>query len=123
MTTEPRTDLYREAKRLGDLMWEDAQKLADILAPEIPVNAEAIPALQQLMLLEDVAANLPPHFWDNPEAVQALFELTRKLRGVEYPYLRDIAAQQRRMQRNLPDPRISPENPEFATRARRLGVA
>ena len=121
--SQRKVDLYAEAKRLADLMWEEANRLADIMAPEVPVNAEVLQPLDQLILLETVAAELPPHYWNNPDAVEALFKLKRELRGVTLPYLRDIAAQQRRMRRNLPDPRISPANPRFQEVAQRLGVA
>lgn len=115
-------DLYDEAKRLADVMWEDARKLADALAPEIPTDAEELPALDQLILLETVATELSPHYWDNPDAVEALYRLKREVRGVDLPYLKDIAKQQRQMKRNLPDPAISPANPEFERQAARLGV-
>lgn len=118
-----RQDLYTEGKRLADVMWEDAVKLANVLAPEIPVDSEPLPELDQLILLESVAAELPVQFWNQPDAVEALFKLKQRIRGVTLPYLKDVAAMQRRMARNLPDPRVSPANPEFAEHSQRLGVA
>jgi len=103
-------------------MWESAERLARELAPERPADTEEMNEHDIWALLEGVAMELSPTAWDDPDAINDLYELRKKFMGYEDDELKETAKQVKRRKALLPDPSITPENPEFEKMLRRQGV-
>lgn len=113
--------LSRRAKLLADMFWERAMKLAEALAPDEPTDQEPLTDHETWMLLEGVGTSLSPMLWDDPDALDDLY----RLRKMFMPQLANeglkIRSRMLRKEQNmLPDPAITPENPEFQKRIERL---
>lgn len=116
--------LRENAKLIADTMWERAMEIAKIFAPDIPTDAEELPEEMQWLILEVTAMNLSPESWDDPAAIQDLHRLRKQFApsvpGDDLPVLARYKQRERELR---PDPSISPQNPAFEEKARRLGVA
>lgn len=108
-------------ERLAHIVWERARAISQILAPDEPVGEEPLTEHESWLILETVAASLSPAYWEDPNALTDLYQL-RKMFVPEAadPGLRDRAEYVRKTKEMLPDPAITPENPEFERRLRRL---
>ncbi len=109
-----------DGKRVADLMWEDAKRLANAIGGESPDDAMELDEHDAWLILETVAGVLPPAQWNDPNALTDLFELRRKFAQLESPELRVLASQQRRIKALTPDISITPANPAFEAMQRRL---
>lgn len=123
----PKWDPLTERVRLvANEVWERSTQLLNVLAPERPADAEELDPLQQWQLLESAAMVLPPVYWDRPDALEDLIRL--RTRFVPEPYrslmgtdqLKAVKRLRERQAKDLPDPAISPANPEFEEKVRRL---
>lgn len=113
--------IKERAKIVADRLWEKAVELANILAPDVPADHEQLPDEYQWMILERVAQSLSPQSWDDPDAILDLYRLRRKFAPmVAYEWLKDIAAEKRKLKRAMPRADITPENPEYDAIMRRL---
>lgn len=106
------------AKWLADALWESAMKIANVLAPQNPVGQQELPPFDQWVLLETVAMNLSPGYWDEPSAIEDLYKLrTQFLPPKEkWEWLQVLARERVKESKGLPDPSITPQNPEFRKR-------
>ena len=122
MAKERQYDPLKErAKFVADALWERAQKVADVLAPEVPYDQEEWPPFYQWMLLERVAMQLSPEAWDDPNAIRDLMALRKQFAPALPVDPLAVAAEYReRERRGLPDPSISPQSPEWDAQLRRL---
>ncbi|MBA2708301.1 MAG: hypothetical protein H0U59_10920 [Gemmatimonadaceae bacterium] len=114
--------LYEDAKALADQLWEEAQDLAEVLAPNAPADAEELDPVDQWQILESAAAAFSPGYWDDPDAIEDLFELRKRFQGRESSELKTLAKVAREKQRAMPDPSISPASPEFEKMRKRVGA-
>lgn len=114
--------MYEMAKGVADGLWERAQKLAEILAPEHPVDTEPLPEEDQFDILMGAAAVFSPGFWDDPEALEDLHRLKLKFMGRDDQQLLEFAKVARAQREALPDPDITPANPKWEEEMERLGV-
>lgn len=116
--------LATRAKALADRVWENAMRIAEVLAPARPVDQEPIEEHDTWLLLEAVAAEVSPFsgMWDAyPGALHDLFELRKKfLPETASPRLEVIANRAEKMNALLPDPTITPANKDFEKRQNRL---
>lgn len=114
--------LSARAKMIGDVLWERASKLAEAIAPEVPSDAEELDEHDQWMILELAAQSFSEMWWEDPDALESLFELRKKFTGQEHPWLREQAKKFREVQKRVPDISISPQNPEWDAMVEKLGV-
>lgn len=105
---------------LADIMWERAVKLAETIAPEVPTDAEPLDEYEQYLILERTSLLLSPGYWEDPDALDDLYRLRKKYQEFDDENLKQRARQARSMKESLPDPAISPANPEFEKRMRKL---
>lgn len=105
--------LYDDAKTLSDMAWEDAMRMADALAPAAPSDAEELSEWDQFQILMAAAAEFSPGYWDDPDALEDLWRLKKQYTGIDDRQLKDFASKRRQLRRGLPDPRITPQNPEW----------
>lgn len=113
--------LSRRAKLLSDLLWERAKKLAAVIAPDEPTDQEPLTDHETWVVLETVATTLSPMLWDDPEALDDLYRLRRMfIPQLANESLKIRARLVRKEKSMLPDPSITPENPEFEKRMARL---
>ncbi|GIW17448.1 MAG: hypothetical protein KatS3mg064_0605 [Tepidiforma sp.] len=113
--------LRQRAKLASDLLWERARRLADIIAPAEPMDEEPLTDRESWMILEAAALTFSPWTWEDPEALEDLYRLRKQFApGAAKESLRERAKLLRRDQAMLPDPAITPQNPEFERRMRRL---
>ncbi|MFW6174357.1 MAG: hypothetical protein ACOC5K_01080 [Chloroflexota bacterium] len=121
-TASPDNPIYERAKLLADTLYERAKKLAEAMAPEHPADTEALPEYDQFMILQQAALHLTPEWWDNPDALEDLYRFRQKFLGIEDKGLKEIAKQLRKEREKLPNPRITPQSPEWDERAGTWGV-
>jgi len=114
--------LYDFSKSVADVLWERAQKLAEVLAPEQPVDTEPLPERDQFDILMGAAAVFSPGFWDDPEALEDLYRLKLQFMGREDPALLEFAKVAKAQRDNMPDPDMTPANPKWEAETERLGV-
>lgn len=105
--------LMTRAKLVADELWERAMRVAEIMAPEEPSDAEPLDDLTTFQILQTLATNMSPEFWDS-----GAVEDYHRLLGMFAPevpreHLPEIARMRRQMERGLPDPSITPQNPEY----------
>lgn len=113
--------IMERARMVANELWERAVNISEVLAPDEPTDQEELPSREQWMLLETVAVNLSPNAWDDPDAVMDLYQLRRAFDPArDHEPLKQMSMAQRRLRKMLPDPKVSPANPEFATHQRRL---
>lgn len=113
--------LARRAQLLENVVWERARKLADIIAPVEPVDEEPLSEHESWMLLERAAASVSPATWDDPNALSDLYRLRKMfMPDLASESLKIRARQVAKEKSMLPDPAITPENPEFEKRIARL---
>lgn len=113
--------LSRRAKLLADLLWERGKKLAAVIAPDEPTDQEPLSDHESWMVLETVATTLNPMVWDEPDALEDLYRLRRMfMPDLASEKLKIRSRQLRKEQAMLPDPAITPENPEFQKRLDRI---
>jgi hypothetical protein len=113
--------IQKMAKQLSDIMWTRAKDLAQVLAPEHPHDQEPLSDFESWMLLERVAMAVSPNVWDDPNALSDLY----KLRGQFLPsaprdHLKLLAKQAKQEEDALPDAMITPADPEFDKRQKRI---
>jgi hypothetical protein len=112
-----------QAKLLADRMWEDAKKIANVLAPDSPTDQQELDPKDQWMVLELVASSVSPLYWDKPEAIRDLYRLRKMfVPNANSDYLKIVAQKVAKQTKSLPDPNITPESPEFDKARRRLEV-
>jgi hypothetical protein len=114
--------LQQRAKHIADVLFERAKALVEVLAPEIPADAEEIPEYVQWQILEGAALSFSPAYWDNPEALEDLYRLRKQFTGYDDQLLKTLAKKAKKLKAWAPDPSITPVNPEFEKRMKRLGV-
>lgn len=114
--------LYEQAKHVGDVLFERAKALVDIIAPERPVDAEPLDEYEQWEILERVAQTLSPGAWDDPDALDTLFRLRRRFAGSEDEWLKTLAKEARERKRMMPDISITPENPDYEKKRKQWGL-
>lgn len=114
------TDLYDLSKMVADRMWEDAQKLAEALAPERPADAEELDEFDQFQILMTAAVNFSPGYWDDPDALEDLYRLKKRFTGRDDRELLEFAKLARAQRKSLPDPNITPQNPEWQDQLKRM---
>ena len=114
------TDLYDLSKMVADRMFEDAQKLAEALAPERPADAEELDEFDQFQILMTAATFFSPGYWDEPDALEDLYRLKKQFLGREDPELLAFARVARAQKNSLPDPTITPENPDWEDQLKRM---
>lgn len=114
--------LYDRSKFVADVLWERAVELARVMAPEVPADSEALPEYDQWQILEAAAAAFSPGYWDDPEALEDLYRYRKQYLGTEDEQLKALAGVAKERAKALPDPSITPQNPEFERIAKRLGV-
>lgn len=113
--------LKDRAKEVADILWERAMAIAKVLAPDVPNDVEEIDPFDQWLLLETVASKLSPAYWDSPAAITDLYKLRQQFAPhLAQDWLPAAAKFRKQEQAGLPDPAITPENPEFAKNQRRL---
>lgn len=113
--------LERIAKMVADQAWEKAQRIVERLAPENPADTDQLDEQTQWLILQEVAINMSPEFWDDPDAIEDFARLTTKFApGVPTDHLKPIAQAKRASNRALPDLTITPENPEYERMERRM---
>ena len=113
--------LERIAKMVADQAWEKANRIVERLAPEQPADTDQLDEQTQWLILQEVAINMSPEFWDDPEAIEDFARLTQKFApGVPVDHLKPIAQAKRASNRALPDLSITPENPEYERMERRM---
>lgn len=109
------------AAMLANRAWEAAGRIAAALAPEVPMDMEPMDPHDSWLLLEAVAVGLPVEHWDDPAALNDLYDLRKKfmpdLASDRIKALAKLAETNRRL---LPDPNVTPENPLFAKQKARL---
>ena len=119
--SKPRTsDLHSLAKQAADRMWEDAQKLAEAFAPEVPADAEELDEFDQFQVLMTASVNFSPGYWDDPDALEDLYRLKKQFTGRDDQELLELAKVARAQRKNMPDPNITPENPEWQDQLNRM---
>ena len=114
------SDLYSLAKQVGDKLWEDAQKMAEALAPEHPADAEELDEFDQFQILMTAAVEFSPGYWDDPDALEDLYRLKKQFTGRDDQQLLDFARVAKAQRNNMPDPNITPENPDWEDQMRRM---
>lgn len=122
--SKPSSDpLYDRAKHVADILFERAMNLAKVFAPEVPADTEQLDEYDQWNILEATAAAFSPGYWDDPDALDDLYRLRKQFMGVEDPQLKALSKVAKVKRRYMPDPSITPENPEFERMKRRMGGA
>lgn len=115
--------LEERAKMLADHLWERAKIVGQALYPERPGATEALSAVEQWEILEEVAMQLSPMYWDRPDAIRELYRLRKEFSpGTAFESLLAYARARETVERVTPDPSLTPESPEFKKMARRLGI-
>ena len=112
--------LYERAKLVADNLWERANAMADILAPDVPADAEELTEHEQYLILERASIAFSPAWWEDPDALDALYAYRKKFAGRESPELKAYATLQRERQRHMPDASITPQSPEWEAQRRRM---
>ncbi len=110
------------SKMVADVMWERAKVVAEAMAPEMPADAEPLDEVEQYEILERVALELSPVYWDNPDAIKDLYEFRKKFTGQDDQMLKMAYEQVSKLEKKLPDPTITPANPEYEKMMRRAGL-
>ena len=105
--------LYDDSKTLADMMWEDAVRLAEALAPEVPTDAEELDEFSQFNILMMAAAEFSPGYWDDPDALEDLFRLKKQFMNVEDVELRELAKVAKVQRKGIPDPMMTPQHPDW----------
>lgn len=102
-------------------VWEASKIIADQLAPDEPADMEPLEDHDQWMLLEHVALNLSPQAWDDPNAINALYDLRKRFApALATPDLKVLAHLKKTEKGLLPDPSVTPESPEWTKQKNRL---
>lgn len=112
--------IYERSKLLGDKLWERANTLAEVLAPGKPADAEELTPFEQYAILQRAAIAFSPAWWEEPEALEDLYRLTKEIRGRERPELLEYARLQRERKKRTPDPAISPQSPQWDKQIARM---
>jgi len=112
--------LYERAKLVADNFFERAKVLASIFAPDVPADAEELTEHEQYLVLEGASIAFSPAWWEDPEALEALYAYRKKFDGRESPELKAYATLQRERERHMPDVSITPQSPEWAGQQRRM---
>lgn len=115
--------MYAGAKELADILWEQVMEMVEVLAPDTPADAVEMDPYDQWNVLEALAADFSPGYWDDPEALSDLYRLRKQFQGYDDEELKILARYARQKQRLTPDLRVTPANPEFEKTQRRLGVS
>ena len=104
----------------ADQAWEKAMAIADVIAPENPIDTEQLDEALEFEILQTLAINLSPEFWQS-DAIDDYYRLLGKfMPEVQREHLKPIAAAQRASERALPDISITPENPEYERMVARM---
>lgn len=113
--------IAERARLLSMKVWEVASDIAEALAPEHPLDMEPMDPHDQWLLLESVAVGLPVEHWDDPAALNDLYDLRKKyMPELATDRIRALAKLAEANRRLLPDPAITPENQEFEKQRARL---
>lgn len=115
------TAMESTAKKVADILWSKAMKIVDQLAPEHPADSAQMEEFDQFAVFEIVLPQMSPEFWNDPDAVMAYHRLLGKYAPTRpRDWLLPIAKAQRVNQRSLPDPTLTPEDPEYEKMVRRI---
>jgi hypothetical protein len=126
-TTNKRKDapsfdpLKERAQWMANTVWERAKAIAQVLAPQNPVDQEEMPPYMQWLLLEKVAINLSPAAWDDPEAIKDLYDLRKQFApALAHDWMPVMARYRKTEQAHIPDPTVTPASPDFEKMKQRL---
>ena len=116
--------ITERAKLIADLMYERAKNIAEAMAPDIPADSEPLEDHEVWLMLEEVALNLSPVAWNEPEALADLIRLRKQFGGgqLDTERLKTYKQLQETDARMLPDPNITPQSPEWKEQQKRLGL-
>lgn len=112
--------LYDRAKMIADELWERANRLADIMAPEQPVDTEPLGDFDQFQILQLAAVSFSPGFWDDSDALEDLHRLKKQFTGRDDPHLLEYAKQAKERKALLPPPEMTPRNPKWEEHMEKL---
>lgn len=117
-TMPPVNPIADLAKTVADELWERATVIADIWQAGTPVDQKPLDDMTIWLVLEGTANQLSPDHWtDHPDAIAELHRLQQKfMPGIKNDHLKELARIYRQRNRKLPDPSITPVNPEFEKR-------
>lgn len=105
--------LYDRAKAVADEIWERANRLADILAPERPTDTEALGEYDQYQILLAASVSFSPGYWDDPNALEDLYRLKKQFAGIDDQELKTFAKLAKEKKAMLPPPEMTPRNPKW----------
>jgi len=114
--------LHSMAKTVADEAYERAMKVAELLAPEQPTDTEPLDDFDQWNILQMAAVSFSPGYWDDPEALTALYDLKKKFTGREDPQLLEFAKTAKARKDALPPPDMTPRNPKWDEEMQKMGV-
>jgi len=121
--SKPQSDpMYDRAKMIADQLFEKAKAIASVLAPEVPADTEELDDYDAWNILEATATEFSPGFWDDPDALDDLYRLRKQFMGVDDMQIKALAKVAKVKKRYMPDPSITPANPEFERMQRRIGA-
>ena len=121
--SKPSSDpLYDRAKMIADILFERAKTVASVLAPEVPADTEELDDYDAWNILEATAAEFSPGYWDDPDALDDLYQLRKRFMGRDDPQLKALVKVAKTKRKYMPDPSITPANPDFERMARRIGA-
>jgi hypothetical protein len=105
--------MYDRAKMIADEIWERANRLAEVLAPERPTDTEPLGDFDQFNILQAAAVSFSPGYWDDPAALEDLYRLKKQFTGRDDRQLLDFARAAKERKAMLPPPEMSPQNPKW----------
>lgn len=110
------------AKTISDELWERAMSVADIYTQGSMIDKKPLDEHTMWLILEKVALNLSPEYWnDHPEAIADLYKLrTKFMPDGNHAPLKILAETYRNVNKNLPNPAITPANPMWPKIVERL---
>ncbi|MEY4761915.1 MAG: hypothetical protein RLZZ200_1771 [Pseudomonadota bacterium] len=105
--------MYDRAKMIADEIWERANRLAEVLAPERPTDTEPLDDFDQFQILQTAAVSFSPGYWDDPNALEDLYRLKKQFTGRDDKQLLEFAKEAKARKDALPPPEMSPQNPKW----------